>query len=89
MIDRSQPIRSAITVAGIVAHSASCSRIAGSAASAIEPLGARWYRGTSSARSARRTVFFEIPSFPRDRLDRQALRPVQAPDLSPLIQSNH
>ena len=41
VIDRSQPIRSAITVAGIVAHSVSCSRIAGSAASAIEPFGAR------------------------------------------------
>ena len=30
VIDRSQPIRSATTVAGIVGHSASCSRIAGS-----------------------------------------------------------
>ncbi len=61
VIDRSQPIRSAITVAGIVASSLSCSRIASSASSAIEPLGARRYRGTSCARSARRTVFFEIP----------------------------
>ena len=63
VIDRSQPIRSAITVAGIVGPSFSCSRIAGSASSAIEPFGARRYRGASSARSALRTVFFEIPSF--------------------------
>jgi hypothetical protein len=41
VIDRPQPIRSAITVAGIVAHNASCSRIAGSAASAIDPFGGR------------------------------------------------
>ena len=61
MIDRSQPIRSATTVDGIVGQSRSCSRIAGSASSTIEPFGTRWYRGTSPARSARRTVFFEIP----------------------------
>lgn len=41
VIDRSHPIRSATTVAGIVGHSASCSRIAGSASSTIEPFGAR------------------------------------------------
>ena len=29
------------------------------------------------------------PQLPPDRLDPKALRPVQTPDLSPLIQSNH
>ena len=41
-IDRSQPIRSAITVAGIVGHACSSSRIRGSTASTIEPRGGRW-----------------------------------------------
>ena len=54
-------------------------RPAGSASSTIDPFGARRYRGTSSARSARRTVFFETPSFraialiprPSDRCSRR------------------
>jgi len=60
---RSQPIRSAITVAGISGHCASSSRICGSTASTIEPFGARWYFGGASSVIALRTVFLEIPSF--------------------------
>jgi hypothetical protein len=56
-----QPIRSAITVAGIVGHAASSSRIRGSTPSTIDPRGVRWYRGGPSAASARFTVFFEQP----------------------------
>jgi hypothetical protein len=40
-IERDQPIRSAITVAGIMGYTANSSRIRGSTASTIEPAGAR------------------------------------------------
>jgi hypothetical protein len=60
--DRSQPIRSATTVAGIDGVSASNVRICGSTASTIEPLAARRYDGGSAAANALRTVFLEIPS---------------------------
>ena len=46
-IDRSQPIRSAITVAGIVGHAANNSRIRGSTASTIDPTGPREYLGVA------------------------------------------
>jgi hypothetical protein len=39
--DRSQPIRSAMTVAGIVGHAASSSRMRGSTPSTTDPRGAR------------------------------------------------
>ena len=61
--DRSQPIRSAITVAGMSGQAASNSRIRGSAASATDPFAGRTYFGGPSAASARRTVFRPIPSF--------------------------
>jgi hypothetical protein len=60
-IDRCQPIRSAITVAGIVGTALSSSRIRGSTSSTIDPLGARRYRGGSSEAIAALTVFFEHP----------------------------
>ncbi len=60
-IERVQPIRSAITVAGIVGHAASNSRIRGSTASTIEPAAARAYFGGSSEANAAFTVFFEHP----------------------------
>lgn len=47
--DRCQPIRSAITVAGIDGVSASNTRICGSTASTIEPFAARRYDGGSAA----------------------------------------
>jgi hypothetical protein len=59
--DLVQPIRSAITVAGIVGHAWSSSRILGSATSTIDPCGARSYRGGPSAAKARLTVFLEHP----------------------------
>ena len=57
----SQPIRSAITVAGIVGYAFSSSRIRGSAASTIDPAGLRSYFGGRSLAIAARTVFREIP----------------------------
>jgi hypothetical protein len=62
LIDRSQPIRSAITVAGIVGHAANNSRIRGSTASTIEPTGRREYFGGPSEANAAFTVFFEHPN---------------------------
>ncbi|MBB6556301.1 hypothetical protein HD593_011096 [Nonomuraea rubra] len=41
VIDRCQPIRSAITVAGMSGHCRNSSRICGSAASTIDPLPGR------------------------------------------------
>lgn len=60
-MERSQPIRSAITVAGIDGYACNSSRICGSTASTIDPPGTRWYRGGASAASAFFTVFFEHP----------------------------
>jgi len=60
-IDRSHPIRSAITVAGIDGYALSSSRIRGSAASTIDPLRGRSYRGGRSLATAARTVFLETP----------------------------
>ena len=61
VIDRSQPIRSAITVAGIRGNAASSSRISGSNASTAHDVGARRYAGGDSARSADRTVLRDTP----------------------------
>ncbi|CRK60480.1 1-deoxy-D-xylulose 5-phosphate synthase [Alloactinosynnema sp. L-07] len=60
-IDRFQPIRSAITVAGIVGYARNNSRIRGSTASTIEPFNGRTYFGGASEASAARTVFLETP----------------------------
>lgn len=59
-IDRSHPIRSAITVAGIVGRARSNSRIRSSTASTTDPLAARSYLDGSLAIAAR-TVFRETP----------------------------
>jgi len=59
---RSQPIRSAITVAGIAGYACSSSRIRGSNPSTIDPAGLRTYFGGASLAIAARTVFREIPS---------------------------
>jgi hypothetical protein len=61
-IDRSQPIRSAITVAGIVGYAANNSRICGSTTSTIDPASRREYFGGRSATNAALTVFFEHPN---------------------------
>ncbi|GJF03033.1 hypothetical protein PSD17_19940 [Pseudonocardia sp. D17] len=57
-----QPIRSAITVAGIRGYSASNARTRGSTASTSDPRGGRWYFGGRSELNAERTVFREICS---------------------------
>ncbi|TWG06242.1 hypothetical protein FHX80_114737 [Streptomyces brevispora] len=57
----SQPIRSAITVAGMLGVCFSSSRICGSTASTADPLTGREYTGGRSVASARFTVFFEMP----------------------------
>lgn len=62
VIPRSQPTRSAITVAGIVGNACSCSRIRDSNASTADPVGFRTYFGGPSDASAERTVFRETPN---------------------------
>jgi hypothetical protein len=59
---RSQPIRSAITVAGILGYAFSNSRILGSTPSTADPAGRRTYLGGASDATAVRTVFLETPS---------------------------
>jgi hypothetical protein len=61
--DRSHPIRSAITVAGICGNSLSRSRIRGSTSSTMDPDPARTYRGGCTDRTALRTVFLAKHSF--------------------------
>ena len=57
-----QPIRSAITVAGIVGNSRNNANTSGSTASTIDPAAARSYWGGPSARNAARTVLRANPS---------------------------
>ena len=57
----SQPIRSAITLAGIVGVAVSSARICPSKASTREPAGLRSYFGGESAANAARTVFRATP----------------------------
>ncbi|KXO91673.1 hypothetical protein AXK61_24050 [Tsukamurella pseudospumae] len=57
-----QPIRCAITVAGIVGHCDSNTRICGSNASTTEPTRALLYFGGRSDANAARTVFLAMPS---------------------------
>jgi hypothetical protein len=61
-IERVQPIRSPITVAGIVGYALSSSRMRGSTASTIDPASLRSYLGGASERSAAFTVFREMPN---------------------------
>jgi len=60
--ERSQPIRSAITVAGILGHHPSNSQSCGSTASTIDPRPDRSNFGGSVEANARRTVFRPTPS---------------------------
>jgi hypothetical protein len=60
-IDRVHPIRSAITVAGIIGYTANNSRIRGSTESAMDPFGGRTYFGGASDANAARTVFLATP----------------------------
>src|SRR5215210_8644417 len=61
-IEYGQPIRSAITVAGIVGVACNNSRIRGSTISTTDPRAGRAYAGGASAAKAFFTVFFEHPS---------------------------
>ena len=61
--DRVHPIRSAITVAGIVGVLDSNARICGSNASTTDPAGARSYFGGPSEDNAARTVFLATPNW--------------------------
>ena len=62
VIPRSQPIRSAITVACISGKSPNSLRISGSNPSTLEPCGDRSYRGGVSERNTARTVFRATPN---------------------------
>ena len=88
-IEYCHPIRSAMTVAGIVGHAWSHSRIRGSNESTTEPRGRRRYAGGWSAANAFFTVFFEHPHHPRDHLDRHPFRPMQPADLRPILHTQH
>ena len=84
-IDRVQPIRSAITVAGIDGCARSNSRIRGSTASTTDPAGLRAIlrRLVRGQRSLHR-----VPADPhdaRDRRDRHLLGPMQPADLRPVL----
>jgi hypothetical protein len=59
---RSQPTRSAITVAGIDGVASNNRRIPGSNASTADPAGARSYFGGLAEANADATVFREIPN---------------------------
>ena len=61
-MEYSHPIRSAITVAGIVGVLDSNARICGSNASTADPAGARSYFGGPSEDNAARTVFRATPN---------------------------
>jgi hypothetical protein len=61
-IEYAQPIRSAITVAGIVGNAFNSSRTRGSTSSTTDPAGVRRYRGGPSLANADLTVFLEIPN---------------------------
>ena len=69
-IERVQPIRSAITVAGIVGYACSSSRIRGSTASTIDPAALRSYLGGPSRAQRRLHRVPRDPQHPRDLRDR-------------------
>ena len=81
----SHPIRSAITVAGIVGYAFSSSRIRGSAASVTDPFRRPLIlrRPVTGDRRPHRVP--RDPHHPGDHLDRHLLRPVQPADLSPVL----
>ena len=83
-----QPIRSAITVAGIRGNSASNARICGSTASTTDPRGARSRRRRIRPQRRPHRVPRQ-PQPPSDLLDRHTLRPVQPTDLSPVLHRDH
>src|SRR5262249_56675111 len=60
--DLVQPIRSAITVAGMSGNSLSRARTCASTTSTMEPFGARTYFGGCTDRTALRTVLRDNPS---------------------------
>lgn len=62
LIERVQPTRCAITVAGIVGYARNNSRICGSTAPTIDPAGWRTYFGGASEANAHRTVLRETPN---------------------------
>ncbi len=82
--DLVHPIRSAITVAGIVGYSRNNARICGSNASTTEPFAGREYFGAVSEANAARTVLRATPNR-RDLLDRHTLTAMQTADLRPLL----
>ena len=84
-----QPIRSATTVAAISGVTANNRRIAGSNPSTADPGPSRTYFGATSARNAARTVFRATPRCRAIALTAIPSRPVQPPDLCPLLHVDH
>lgn len=85
---RSRPIRSAITVTGIVGACFSSSRTAGSTVSTAEPFNGRRYFGGWSEDSARDTVPREILGC-RATAGPRTLRPVQPANPGPVLHADH
>ena len=83
------PIRSAITVAGIVGYASAAPGSAARAASVTDPFGGRSYFGGRSLAERRPHRVPRDPHHPGDHLDRHLLRPVQPADLSPVLHGKH
>jgi hypothetical protein len=79
-IERVHPIRSAITVAGIVGYALSNSPTPGSPASTIDPVGLR-HTSPAHRRPTPPAPCSSKSPYPRDLRDRHLLRPAQSPDL--------
>ncbi len=87
--ERVQPIRSAITVDGIVGYAFSNSRICGSTASTTDPFSGRSYFGGLSEARARFTVLRDTPSTRAITWVGHILRPAQTTNLGPILHSKH
>ncbi len=87
--ERVHPIRSAITVAGIVGVFDNNARICGSNTSTTDPARARSYFGGPSEANAARTVFLATPQLAGDRLNRHLLRLMEPSNLGPILHADH
>jgi hypothetical protein len=86
---QSRPIRSAITVAGIVGASFNSSRICGSTGSTTEPFGGReWPGGLVGGQGPLHGVSRDA-QLPGSLRDRHLLGPVEPADLCPVRHGGH
>jgi hypothetical protein len=88
-IECAHPIRSAITMAGIVGNACSSSRIRGSTSSTSDHRSARSHRGAPSPRSAALTVFLDTPITRAITLIGIRSDRCKPADLRPILHSQH